>query len=67
MVTIEVNNIKYDFNDTASFKDVLDELEIRQYGIAVAINQKIIQKNKWTSTIIKNGDSLLIIKSTQGG
>ncbi len=67
MLTIEVNNIKYDLNDTASLKDVLDELKIHQNGIAVAINKSIIQKDKWTSTKIKNGDSLLIIKSTQGG
>jgi len=67
MLTIEVNNIKYDFNTNASLKDVVDELKIHQHGIALAINQSIIQKHKWASTKIKNGDSLLIIKSTQGG
>ncbi|MCW3078400.1 MAG: thiamine biosynthesis protein ThiS [Bacteroidetes bacterium] len=36
-------------------------------GIAIAINQNIIQKNNWSTTSLKEGDAILIIKATQGG
>ena len=36
-------------------------------GIALAVNDKVIAKNDWTSFQLNNNDKILIIKATQGG
>jgi sulfur carrier protein len=36
-------------------------------GIAVALNDTVIPKNEWSETQLKQGDSIIIIKATQGG
>ena len=36
-------------------------------GIAVAINQQVVPKDAWNSTILNQNDTILIIKATQGG
>ena len=36
-------------------------------GIAVAINQQVIPRDAWSSTILSEKDSVLVIKATQGG
>ena len=36
-------------------------------GIAIAINQQVISKDRWSSYIINENDKVMIIKATQGG
>ena len=36
-------------------------------GLAVAVNQEVIPKSNWNGTTIMDGDTILIIKATQGG
>lgn len=67
MVTITVNEKKHSFPQSTTLLEVLIQLEISQNGIAIAINNNIIQKSKWSKTTLANTDALLIIKATQGG
>ena len=67
MVTITVNEKKHSFPQSTTLLEVLIQLEIPQNGIAIAINNNIIQKSKWSKTTLANTDALLIIKATQGG
>lgn len=36
-------------------------------GIALALNEKVITKNDWEKTLLKENDKIIIIKATQGG
>lgn len=36
-------------------------------GIALAINEEIIPRDKWDSTSLNENDKILIITATQGG
>lgn len=36
-------------------------------GIAVALNQNIVAKSRWSEHVIRPGDQVMIIKATQGG
>ncbi|HCQ29496.1 MAG TPA: thiamine biosynthesis protein ThiS [Flavobacteriales bacterium] len=47
--------------------DLLKSQNISENGIAVAINQQVVSKSKWTTTQIKNNDKIIIITATQGG
>jgi sulfur carrier protein len=45
------------------------QLEIpgKQQGIAVAINNRVVNKALWATTNICEQDQIIIIKATQGG
>lgn len=36
-------------------------------GIAVALNEDVIQKNNWENTLLSENDRILVITATQGG
>lgn len=43
------------------------EIPLKQKGVAVAVNNKVIPKNNWDAKIVSDNDRVLIIKATQGG
>lgn len=36
-------------------------------GIAVAVNNQVVPKTQWASTVLQDRDFILIITATQGG
>ena len=64
---VKVNNEAYQFEETVNVQQVLERLNISEKGIAIALNESIIQKANWTETRLQHQDNLLIIKATQGG
>ena len=54
-------------NSDASLDVVLGQLEIASKGIAIAVNQEIIPRDKWGETKLNKNDKVLVIKATQGG
>jgi len=47
---------------------VLEELNSNESkGVAVALNFKIVPKQKWNETIIKENDEVEIVHAVQGG
>ena len=65
---VKINNKSYSINSNQSIVESLTELGLfSETGIAIAVNQKVISKDVWKETLIKNGDEILVIKATQGG
>ncbi len=54
-------------SSNTNITDFLNAREINPQGKAVAINQSVIPKSKWDSTVIKENDNILLITATQGG
>ena len=47
---------------------LLEEKElINKSGIAVAVNNEVIQKSGWIEKKLKENDSIMVITATQGG
>ncbi|WP_379953176.1 sulfur carrier protein ThiS [Dokdonia sp. R78006] len=67
MINIKVNQTSYQFPAQVTLDQILTQLDISVSGIAVAINERIITRSQWVSTIPDDGDAVLIIKATQGG
>ncbi|WP_106790940.1 sulfur carrier protein ThiS [Aquimarina sp. Aq78] len=66
-MTVNVNNQSQSILKNSSVKKLLEQLDIVPNGIAIAINNKVISKEKWEQTMIENDDDIVIIKATQGG
>ena len=44
-----------------------DELALPQKGVAIAIANKMVPRGEWESTLLKENDSVVIIKAACGG
>jgi sulfur carrier protein len=69
MITVSINKESISVKEQTTLQEVvLTKLNhIDQSGIAVALNERVMQKSDWNSTILNNNDNILIIKATQGG
>ena len=65
---IKLNNTFREINLETSLLTLVSEvLQINQPGIAIAINNEVVQKKNWASHLLSAGDDVLIINATQGG
>ena len=67
MISIQVNDLQKKFDAELSIQELVSKMQISSSGIAVAINSSVVKKEDWSSKIVKNNDTVLIITSTQGG
>lgn len=47
--------------------ELITEQKIDTHGIAVAVGQRIIPRDKWSQTKLCDQDRITIIRATQGG
>jgi sulfur carrier protein len=65
---IILNNRPETIKQDASLDEIVTaRLGEKKKGIAVAVNETVVPKDLWQSTILKTNDNVLIIKATQGG
>lgn len=36
-------------------------------GVAVALNEEVVQRSRWTATSLSDGDTVEVLRATQGG
>lgn len=64
---IKVNNTEKTVTDDLSLSQLMDELTGDQGGVAVAVNRQVITKTDWTTTFLRDGDEVIVIKAACGG
>lgn len=65
-MTIWVNQ-KAHTVEQMTIQQLIDHLNIKTQGIAIAVNNQVITRSEWTHFTIKENDNILIIRATQGG
>lgn len=66
-MTVNINNQTQSISENSSVSALLEQLDIVTKGIAIAINNEIISKEKWNEIQVQKEDQVTIIKATQGG
>ncbi|MCL7987457.1 sulfur carrier protein ThiS [Sphingobacterium sp. lm-10] len=68
-MTLHINQQARFFEESPQHLAALVALEMqgKTRGIAVAINQQVIPKDRWAHTPLQEQDQILIISATQGG
>lgn len=61
---ITVNNKSLCVDETTAVSTVVDS---DTKGVAVAVNGKIVKKNDWDTTPLKEGDDVVVIRAAYGG
>lgn len=67
-MNIKINNKTVSLpKDDMSVKDVLQLMEIKSGGTAIAINDKLVKRDLWDSIKINDNDEITIITAAFGG
>lgn len=68
MITIKLNGQAVSITESVSLETFLIQNNLsNKGGVAVALNQAVIQKKDWNTKALQNNDEIIIITATQGG
>ena len=67
MIMIKINSKTEEIPKETSLLQLVALKNITTRGIAIAINQQVINRSNWGVYQLKENDNILIIKATQGG
>ena len=66
MMQIFINDEAYEFKG-ANVQDLIEDLRKEGQGVAVAIEQTVIARSAWQSTLLKPESRIFIFESIAGG
>ena len=64
---IKVNNKEMELAHQASLQQLAETLQMPEKGVAVAVNNRMIQRTQWSETILQENDQIVVIKAACGG
>jgi sulfur carrier protein len=62
-----INGTPKDFTAPLNLYDILEQEDMIEMMIAVARNNEVVPRSKWSDTQVQDGDSLEILGPMQGG
>jgi sulfur carrier protein len=68
-MNVTVNGKKEEYRKIMKLTELLHLMQIseEEKGFAVALNQEVVFKSNWQTTVLNDGDTVEIIRATQGG
>lgn len=67
-MNIQINSEQKNVSDGTSVHEfVLNILQLDPAGKAIAVNETIVPKNRWETTLLQENDRMLVIKACSGG
>ncbi len=66
-MNIIVNGDKVELAEGASVKQLAENQNLPEKGVAVAVNNDMVPRTEWENRILKEGDDIIIIKAVCGG
>jgi sulfur carrier protein len=64
---ITVNGAEHDAEEGASVARVVASVTDRPAGVAVALNDQVVPRGDWPSTIVREADRIEVLTAVQGG
>ena len=64
---VTINNSQTEFPDGTTLRIVADEHRLPEKGVAMAVNNNMIPRDKWDSHVVNDGDNIVILKAFCGG
>lgn len=66
-ITLNTKTVELDSPARPTLQELLATSGVPQSGIAVALNNRVIKRADWESTILADGDSVTVITAICGG
>lgn len=64
---ININDKPTDVAENSTLQQVADQLQLPTKGVAMAVNQEMVQREEWAQTPVHADDNILVIKAFCGG
>lgn len=64
---IQVNGEPREVNDGSSLPELIAELQLKPQQIAIELNQQVIRRAHWATTMLRDGDRIEIVHFVGGG
>ena len=64
---IQLNGRPYKINTKTNLYQLLNKLKIQKTKVAIEVNGKIVEKNKYPKVILNKGDNVEIVHFIGGG
>ena len=64
---LSVNNKETELTQGQTIAALAQQLELSKQGVAIALHNRMVPRAEWENTVLKEGDSLVIIKAACGG
>ncbi len=64
---IQLNGDTYEINHGTNLNELLNKLKIQKNKVAIEVNGKIIEKNKYPNLILNKNDKVEIVHFIGGG
>ena len=67
MIKVSVNGEIKEISENLNIRELIEALDYRTKGFAVAVNTTFVAIDSYEKTIINNGDTIDILAPVQGG
>jgi len=67
MIKVSINGEIKELEENLNIKEMIEALEYKQKGFAVAVNTTFVSIKAYEETIINDGDTIDILAPVQGG
>ena len=65
-MNVKVNNKPVE-TAASTLKELAEQLELPEKGVAVAVGSKMIPRTEWAECTIADGDNIIVIRASCGG
>ena len=67
MIKIIVNNKPMEVQEGISLLAFANFKNLPEKGVAIALNNNMVHRSEWESTVLKDNDDVIVIKADCGG
>ena len=67
MITLKINGEEHQYDATPTIEQVITERGAALTNVAVAVGGKMVPRTEWQSTVLHDGDNIIVIKASYGG
>lgn len=64
---ITINGAEHEAEDGSSVAGVVASVTVQPAGVAVALNDQVVPRTDWKTTIVREADRIEVLTAVQGG
>ena len=67
LLNLRINGEHREVVDNLSLRELVTQLDLTPERIAIELNQNVVRRTEWPSTVLKEGDQVEIVHFVGGG
>ncbi|WP_414931628.1 sulfur carrier protein ThiS [Vibrio europaeus] len=67
VITIVINDQSHQVASASNLQQIIQQFELPEIGCVFAINNNVVPRSEWASTVLSQGDSISLFQAIAGG